>query len=117
MINERIWHINSVHASHFNCSPCYTYTGNGIANKSDALKKEHIGILPWHIKREIYQPQNEYEPIEVAYMKAGSGKLSDKTYIHFTQQQSAGLNVPLRVVGYTRGSARIAALRAKFACV
>lgn len=116
MINDRIWHINSVHESHFNCSPCYTYTGNGIAKKSDALKKEHIGILPQHMKMEEYKKQNEYDPIEVTYMKTGAEKLSEVCYIHFTQQQSVGLNTAIRIVGYTKGSARIIALRARFGC-
>lgn len=116
LFKGRFWHVNSVHDEHINCSPIYTYKGKGIKNKSEAVKKEHIGILPTHIKKEEYNQQNAYEPVAMKNMRDPKEKLSENSFIYFTKQYSAGFDSLMRLAGHCSGGARVAALRAQFRC-
>lgn len=113
----RFWHVNSVHDQHVNCSPIYTYQGKGIKDKSEAIKREHLGILPKHIKKEEYKQQNAYEPVAMKRMKDPREKLSEKSCIHFTKEYSATFDTLMRIVGYCSDGARVAPMRAQFKCI
>lgn len=115
----RFWYVDSVHEYHINELPIYTYQHKGIAQKSEAVKREHVGIRPLHMSAKDYVQQNNYPPLEMERMNNKKEKLDEMSFLHFTEQRSVSFNTPMRIVGKVVGAsnARVAKLRGDHGCL